>query len=398
MAVLRFPARALPKPLALLTAALLAAMPVAGHDDIAHRRLLEFPDLADGRQVLVVDLHTHTVFSDGSVWPDIRVREAERDGLFAYAVTEHMEDSTHRNAADIPQPDRNRPFEIATHAASNKPATIPGKPVRVINGTEITKAMPPGHLNAVFVTDVNEIARGKDAEASLAVATRQGAFVFFNHPFFWEQVPDGLARLFPQHLDWVRRKMLHGIEVANGIDASDEAFQLALDHNLTILGTSDIHGLIDWEYKLEKGQQRTVTLVLAADRSLEGLRAALFRGDTIALENDTLMGRPEHVQAVVASVLRLETGQYMSSGYMPKTTVIGAKIVNDSPIDFIVENIGRESIYQGTSTFIIPAHSSYELLVNDIADAARFGMTLRIVNAYVAPRKHLDIRLEGRRR
>ncbi|HAO89312.1 MAG TPA: PHP domain-containing protein, partial [Gammaproteobacteria bacterium] len=39
---------------------------------------------------MVVDLHTHSVFSDGHVWPRIRVGEAIRDGLDAMAGTEHL--------------------------------------------------------------------------------------------------------------------------------------------------------------------------------------------------------------------------------------------------------------------------------------------------------------------
>jgi len=31
-------------------------------------------------------------------------------------------------------------------------------------------------------------------------------------------------------------------------DYAEEALQIALDNNLTILGTSDIHGVTDWEF------------------------------------------------------------------------------------------------------------------------------------------------------
>ena len=44
--------------------------------------LIEFPDVP-GYLTLKCDLHMHTVFSDGSVWPNIRVQEALRDGLDA---------------------------------------------------------------------------------------------------------------------------------------------------------------------------------------------------------------------------------------------------------------------------------------------------------------------------
>ena len=55
-----------------------------------NKREIEFPDIP-GSRTLVCDLHMHTVFSDGSVWPDIRIEEAKRDGLDVIATTEHLE-------------------------------------------------------------------------------------------------------------------------------------------------------------------------------------------------------------------------------------------------------------------------------------------------------------------
>ena len=44
----------------------------------------------------------HSVFSDGSVWPDIRVEEAKKDGLDVIAITEHLEYQPWKD--DIPHP------------------------------------------------------------------------------------------------------------------------------------------------------------------------------------------------------------------------------------------------------------------------------------------------------
>ena len=59
-----------------------------GHDS-NYSRKIEFSDLP-GYKTLICDLHMHSVFSDGSVWPDIRVQEAIRDGLDIIATTEHI--------------------------------------------------------------------------------------------------------------------------------------------------------------------------------------------------------------------------------------------------------------------------------------------------------------------
>lgn len=44
-----------------------------------------------GYKVLKSDLHTHSIYSDGSVLPEYRVREAWVDGLDVLAITEHIE-------------------------------------------------------------------------------------------------------------------------------------------------------------------------------------------------------------------------------------------------------------------------------------------------------------------
>ncbi|RYE76781.1 MAG: PHP domain-containing protein, partial [Myxococcales bacterium] len=122
----------------LLVLAILAPAPAIAHDGpaIAAARKIAFPKLADGRSVLAVDLHTHSVFSDGMVWPDVRVEEAKRDGLFALAVSEHLEYQP--KIADIPHPDRNRSYQLASKAAEVKPDAVGANknPLMVINGSE----------------------------------------------------------------------------------------------------------------------------------------------------------------------------------------------------------------------------------------------------------------------
>jgi len=76
----------------------------------------QYPDI-EGYLTLKTDLHMHSVFSDGSVWPDIRVQEALMDGLDAIAITEHLEYQPH--LADIPHPDRNRAIALAQQEAKD---------------------------------------------------------------------------------------------------------------------------------------------------------------------------------------------------------------------------------------------------------------------------------------
>ena len=95
--------------LLVLTILMTVPLVVVAQDD-SSPRAITFPDVP-GYHTLKVDLHMHTVFSDGSVWPDIRVLEAIRDRLDAIAITDHIEYLPHKD--DIPLPDRNRSFDIA---------------------------------------------------------------------------------------------------------------------------------------------------------------------------------------------------------------------------------------------------------------------------------------------
>ena len=66
-----------------------------------------FPDIP-GFKTLKCDFHMHTVFSDGNVWPTVRVDEAVREGLDVIAITDHIEYQPHR--LDVPT-NHHRPFE-----------------------------------------------------------------------------------------------------------------------------------------------------------------------------------------------------------------------------------------------------------------------------------------------
>jgi len=195
-------------------------------------RVIAFPDVP-GKQTLVVDLHTHSVFSDGHVWPKIRVEESIRDGLDAMAVTEHLEYQPHR--ADLPHVDRNRAYAEAEAAARDSGLLI-------INGSEITRDAPAGHMNAVFVQDSNALlkvpadagaitdaseyykaAQGWPADEAVQAANAQGAFVFWNHPYWTAQNAAGITRLDDFHAGLVKAGQMHGIEIANGDDYAEEA-------------------------------------------------------------------------------------------------------------------------------------------------------------------------------
>ena len=132
--------------------------------------------------------------------------------------------------------------------------------------------MPPGHINAVFVQDVNKLLFPDDVSAGMIEANKQNAFVFWNHPNWARQRPDGIAKLDPLHEELIGKGLIHGIEVANETIFSDEAITIALENNLTILGTSDIHGIADWKFKIPEEDIDQLLLFLAKRMNLNILK------------------------------------------------------------------------------------------------------------------------------
>ncbi len=356
-------------------------LPRGAHAQDAHaaERLIEFPDIP-GYLTLKCDLHLHTVFSDGSVWPDIRVQEALRDGLDAIAITDHLEYQPHQD--DIPHPDRNRSYEIARRIGRRSGDLI------ILNGSEVTRDMPPGHANAIFIDDANKLLQD-DPVAVFREVKRQGGFTFWNHPDRTSQKPDGVASLTDLHRRLIREGLLQGIEVVNDVTYSDEALQIALDHDLTILGTSDIHGLIDWQYDVHDGGHRPITLVFATDRSAAGIQEALEAGRTTVWFNNTLIGKEEFLVPLIRASLTVK-----EAAYREDTQVLSVWIENTSDVAFIVDNQTDYTFHAASDVLTIAPHQTTRLDVKTLDKKPSITLVFDVLNAVTAPGTHPEVALE----
>lgn len=130
-----------------------------------YRYNLRIPNI-EGYITLKGDFHVHTVFSDGKVWPDQRVKEAWNEGLDVIAITDHIE---HRVNKDILISDHNKSYEIA-----KKEGDAIG--MLVVKGAEITRQKPLGHLNALFIQDANKL-DVPDPLKAIDEAINQGALL-----------------------------------------------------------------------------------------------------------------------------------------------------------------------------------------------------------------------------
>jgi len=344
-----------------------------------HPREVVFPDIP-GYYTMSTDLHIHTVFSDGSVWPNIRVQEALKDRLDAIAITEHLEYQPHQE--DIPHPDRNRAYEIASQQVDEEELIV-------INGSEITRSMPPGHANAVFLQDANALLVD-DVKEAFRQAQAQEAFIFWNHPSWLRQASDGIPPLSEMHLELIEEGLLHGIEVVNMQRYSSEALQIALDHDLTIMGTSDVHGLIDWDYNVHDGGHRPVTLVFTEEYSKEGLKEALFEGRTVVWKDDLLIGKESWLIPLIEASLTV-TG----SAYMDDTTVLELEVKNSTGQSFILENRSGYSFHHHANVLTLNPYSTTTILVHTLNRLNNIELPFRVLNGVTAPDEHPEIMLES---
>jgi hypothetical protein len=353
----------------------LSAQTDAAHSHSHGGRKIEFPNIP-GFQTLKCDFHMHTVFSDGNVWPTIRVEEALKDGLDAIAMTEHLEYQPHKD--DIPHPDRNRAFDIASKFAQSYDLIV-------VRGSEITRGMPPGHNNAIFLTDANKLLVEDPIEA-FREAKRQGAFIFWNHPMWTAQAKDGVARLTDMHKQLIAEGLLDGIEVINETTYSQEAVTIAQENGLTIMGTSDVHGLVDWDFDLENGGHRPVTLVFATEKTEAGIKEALENRRTVGWFNNILVGESDWMMPLLQASLVVEKAEYSKN-----TQVAVVTIHNTSDAVFQLENLSPYSFHRHADFVTIGAHETVELEVKTLELKDTFELKFKVFNAYIGAELHPEL-------
>ena len=256
------------------------------------RTTMRIPDIL-GYKTLKCDFHMHTVFSDGIVWPTVRVEEAWQEGLDAIAITDHIEKNPSKKFVGG---DDNSAYEIALPLAKEKDIIL-------IHAGEITRGMPPGHFNALFIDDTQklDVANWHDA---FAEAKKQGAFIMWNHPGWKAQQPDS-CRWWPEHTELYDNGMLHAVEVFNEAEWYPIALNWCIEKNLAPIANSDIHGITAGMYNLGE-YHRPLTLVFAKDRSEEALKEALFAKRTVAWFGNNLAGTEEFLAAIFKASVHIE--------------------------------------------------------------------------------------------
>ena len=365
---------------------------------------IKIPDIL-GYKTLKCDLHLHTVFSDGTVWPAERVEEAWREGLDAISITDHIESKYRIYLNGLFNIPVNKEFKVS-YDVNVKPKDIPDhnvsyeaarkaalmKDIILIKGGEITRSMPPGHCNAIFLNDVNKLDT-PDWKDAFTEAHKQGAFIFWNHP--WGPLPEGKtldnydSSWLEEH-EWLYKQgFMHGIEVFNVNDYSPEAHKWAIEKNLTIMANTDYHYPIERGYKTQLGELRTMTLVFAQDRSPEAIKEALIDRRTVAYCDNNLVGEKKFLEAIFLNSIVVEK---------VTKTHFGFQIIIHNKSDLIF-NLSKapynDPLFEFFSPQILPAgeRSTMRIYARNESSYKTFDMKFIVDNLLVAPWEGLPVTL-----
>ncbi|MCE5321425.1 MAG: hypothetical protein PHV09_03760 [Bacteroidales bacterium] len=235
----------------------------------------------DGYTLLRCDFHTHTMFSDGLVWPTYRVMEAWKSGLDVLAITDHIEYRPYRKFTNG---DLNAAYEIALPVAEEMG-------VMLIRGVEVTRKQGVlGHFNALFIKDANPI-DNPNPELALKNAYDQGAFITYNHPAW--ALDTCLLTDFQKAM--IDKGYVKGIEVFNNDEFYPRALSWSKDKKLTVFGASDVHGSITDDFGVHgsgasRSSFRPMTLVFVKEKNPEAVKEALLNRLTLAYFDDNVAG------------------------------------------------------------------------------------------------------------
>lgn len=319
----------------------------------SQRREIIIPNV-EGYKVYKADLHIHTLYSDGHVLPELRVREAWADGLDIIAITDHLEirkylgdmlDFGKGYVANTEEHPKQTPKKVVVtdkidfnvpHNSSVSAAKRFG--IHLIRGAEITRNVAEyGHFNCLFTTDNNTIL-AEDPEVAIRNARAQGAIIMHNHPGWRRKSLDTHAfedRIYSEGL-------IDGIEVMNNGEFYPKAIDRAKELGFFISSNTDIHGTIAEVYQ---GQIRNFTMIMANELTDEAIREALLDHRTVAYSYGTIAGEEKWLKPLFEACVEVEVLRTNEDG----SQVV--RLVNKSSLLFVLKTKGgRESTLAPSSS------------------------------------------------
>ena len=278
-------------------------------DVVAARRTEIVLPKVNGYNCYKADFHTHTMFSDADLTPRQRIREGWLDGLDIICLSDHLEyrrqEQSMLNALAPYNPD-GKPYTYypaniegvksdritgvkcnfdAIYDEAQSFVKNSGLPIMLVKGIELSREpFTLGHFSALFVKDISSLYDG-DIRQALRNVHAQGGLVIHNHPAYRRTTSDKS----PQQKELYDLGLIDGVEIVNDMTFYPKMIRRAVEENLIMLGSSDIHRPTSEIYGM-RGFYRTMTFILAKECTEKAIREALEARRTIAYSGDQLMG------------------------------------------------------------------------------------------------------------
>ena len=311
------------------------------------RKEIILPEQVCGFNVYKSDLHTHTIYSDGSVTPEFRVKEAWLEGLDIIAVTDHIEwRPGDRDFAAYLQTevkddvDLNTAVRLAQKEAANWD-------LFVIPGTEITRdGKSVGHFNALFTIDNNKV-YDPDPVQAIRNAKKQGALVMHNHPGWWRT---SIGFTETEKIAY-GEGLIDGVEVMNDIEFYPGIIDRVQELGLFISANTDVHDSSTERFN-SNGYMRPITLIFASERTEKGLREALEADRTLAFGFQTLCGSESLLVEFFKASVNVQ--KISGSAYM---------LTNTTSVPYIIKFEGSNPVHLDPLTTIrLDGSARFEIL------------------------------------
>lgn len=348
---------------------------VNGEAQKTPRKNINIPDIL-GYKTLKGDFHMHTVFSDGTVWPSFRVEEAWTDGLDIIAITDHL---GHHPKNKVDADNFNRNYDVAKPVADKLGIVL-------IKGSEITTKTNYGHLNAIFLKDINLIDKPNPLD-EIKAAKEQGAFITWNHPGRKQEGDLPVWREEQENI--LKTGLLNGIEIVNKDYYYPLAFTWSNEKKLTQMSCSDIHEPSSAEFDCIKNEHRPMTLVFSKDTSLAEIKDALLNRRTVAYYRNILMGQEEYLKAIFNTSVKVMNPEFSIDADSENNYSNYIRIKNNSSIDFEIELADADKILKLTKSITLAANTITILDIKpapkDIKGDKEYVLKYKVKNLMKAP-------------
>ena len=306
----------------------------------------------DGLNCYTADLHAHTIYSDGELSPEERVKEAWCDGLDILAITDHIE--TRRQERNMLKflkgysPEKKGFEPINTRVSRGKHADERGivsdlnfstelarqtaksyPELTIIKGAEISREpVHIGHYCALFTTDNNAIYSRDDAEA-IRNARAQGAIITHNHPG-WERTSCDMTEF---HKKVYGEGLIDGVEITNGTSFYPEIVGRCIDKKLYMVSATDIHATTSYYNK--QNFYRNMTLIFAKDKSEKALKKAFLSQKTLGYSGGYIIGE----ESLLAKFFQASVKAYYVGAAKKGIRV---SLTNQTSFDYLLKYNGIE--------------------------------------------------------